>query len=108
MVGPTIPKLISRRLAGYVHPVVGRAYGDPSQMKPNPAPLLAAVRELHADPSECVLVGDSVSDVEAAHAVAMTAIGYANKEGKQARLSKAEAIIASMAELATALSDGEL
>ncbi|MFI6757980.1 HAD family hydrolase [Micromonospora sp. NPDC050417] len=60
---------------------------------------------LHADPEPCVLVGDSESDIEAAQ---VAAIGYANKRGKRTRLAKAEAIIGSMAELATMLAGEEL
>ncbi|WP_329107071.1 HAD-IA family hydrolase [Micromonospora sp. NBC_01699] len=100
--------LTARRLTDYVHPIIGRAHAQPDQMKPNPAPVLAAIRELQADPTQCALVGDSESDVEAAQAAQVTAIGYANKRGKRARLAKAEATIGSMAELATALADEEL
>lgn len=100
--------LTARRLTDYIHPIIGRTHGQPDQMKPNPAPVLAALRELHADPEQCILVGDSQSDIEATQAARVTAIGYANKRGKRTRLAKAEAIIGSMAELATALAREEL
>ena len=100
--------LAARRLDRHVHAVVGRAYADPAQMKPNPAPILSAVAELDASPHECLLVGDSASDVDGARAANVPAIGYANKPGKDARLAGADSVIRSMAELATALADGEL
>jgi HAD superfamily hydrolase (TIGR01549 family) len=100
--------LIARRLDGYVHPVVGRAYASPAQMKPNPAPVLAAVAELHADPGTCLMIGDSASDITAAHAARVPAIGYANKPGKSLRLATADAVITSMADLVTVLVPKEM
>ncbi len=61
-------------------------------MKPNPGPVLAALTALDVRPEECILIGDSTSDIEAAHAAGIAAIGYANKPGKAARLSHADAI----------------
>ena len=95
--------LRAHRLAAYVHPVVGRREAAPERMKPDPFPVLAALHELGAEPSECVLVGDSASDIEAAHAAGIVAVGYANKPGKRDRLAAADALIGSMAELAGAL-----
>nr|MDT0662979.1 HAD-IA family hydrolase [Micromonospora sp. DSM 115978] len=100
--------LIARRLDGYVHPVIGRAYANPAQMKPNPAPVLDAITELHADPATCLMIGDSASDITAAHAARVPAIGYANKPGKAPRLTTANAVITSMADLVTALAPEEL
>ncbi|MFI6158567.1 HAD family hydrolase [Micromonospora haikouensis] len=98
--------LNAHRLTSYVHPVVGRPEGAPGRMKPDPYPVLAALRELAAEPADCVLVGDSATDVEAAHAAGVAAIGYANKPGKRARLAAADAVVDSMAELVTALGEG--
>ncbi|WFE25774.1 HAD-IA family hydrolase [Solwaraspora sp. WMMD791] len=100
--------LIARRLAAYIHPVIGRPYADPAGMKPHPGPVLAAVRELHTHPEECVLIGDSPTDIEAAQAINMPTIGYANKPRKYHSLTKADAIIGSMAEIATTLNPDEL
>ncbi|WP_411267264.1 HAD family hydrolase [Actinoplanes sp. KI2] len=58
--------LTAHDLAAYVAPIIGRTYGDPGRVKPNPAPVLAAVRALGAEARSCVLVGDSITDVEAA------------------------------------------
>ncbi|MEU2662272.1 HAD-IA family hydrolase [Micromonospora sp. NPDC007220] len=100
--------LSARRLTSYVHPVIGRPEAAPERMKPDPFPVLAAVRELGAQPTECVLVGDSVSDIEAAHAAGVAAIGYANKPGKRERFAAADVVIDSMAELVTAFAVDEL
>ncbi|WP_091425927.1 HAD family hydrolase [Micromonospora tulbaghiae] len=97
--------LTAHRLAGYVSPVVGRAYAEPARMKPNPEPVMKAVRALGKAPNRCVLVGDSLSDIEGAHAAGVLAIGYANRPTKADafRSAGAEAVIVSMSELANAL-----
>ncbi|MDG4828394.1 HAD-IA family hydrolase [Solwaraspora sp. WMMD1047] len=95
--------LLAHRLDGYLHPIIGRAYADPAQMKPNPAPVLAAVAELHADPGTCLMIGDSASDITAAHTARVPAIGYANKPGKATHLDTADAVITCMADLVTVL-----
>ncbi|MGN9890722.1 HAD family hydrolase [Micromonospora sp. L31] len=100
--------LAARRLTGYIHPVIGRPEAAPERMKPDPFPVLAAVRELGAEPAECVLVGDSLTDIEAAHAAGIAAIGYANKPGKRERFTSAEAVIDSMAEMVAAFAVDEL
>lgn len=90
-------------LAQHVYPVVGRPFAHPDQMKPSATPVLTAAKTLGVHPGQCVLVGDSVADIDAAHAAGCTAIGYANKPGKRDRLSQAEAVVGSMSELAEVL-----
>ncbi len=89
-------------LAAHVACVAGRAYADPSQMKPNPAPVYRALSTLGVAPASCVLVGDSTADVLAARASGVRIIGYANKPGKRTRLLNvgAKAIINDIAVLA--------
>ena len=48
--------------------------GDTEQKKPNPAPLLKALKEMKADPGDCVYVGDTPEDVEMARAAGVRAI----------------------------------
>jgi beta-phosphoglucomutase-like phosphatase (HAD superfamily) len=60
-------------------------------MKPNPQPVTATVTALAVTPGACVLVGDSVSDIEAARAAGVHTIGYANKPSKHDRLAAAGA-----------------
>ena len=83
--------LTAHRLARYVAATVGRAYAEPSLMKPNPVPIQRAAMAVAADPGRCVLVGDSVTDIEGGHAARVRTIGFANKPGKRARLMRARA-----------------
>ncbi|MEV5510462.1 HAD family hydrolase [Streptomyces orinoci] len=85
--------------------IVGRP-ADAKLMKPNPFPLLQALAHLGWEAAEAVMVGDSVTDVQAANSVGMPCVGLANKPGKRVALAEAgaAAVIDSMGELADALS----
>ncbi|WP_328851207.1 HAD family phosphatase [Micromonospora globbae] len=93
------------RLARHVYAVVGRAYAEPRQMKPNPAPILHAARTLGVDPKLCVLLGDSLSDIEGAQASGTRVIAFANKRSKHRLFEQAGAdvVVTSMREVAEAL-----
>ncbi|MCX4469541.1 HAD family phosphatase [Micromonospora sp. NBC_01655] len=99
--------LAAHRLAGHVSPVVGRAYAEPTWMKPNPKPILQAVRTLRETPSRCVLVGDSLSDIEGARAAGVRVVGYANRPSKAEafRVAGADLEITSMGRIAGVLLD---
>jgi beta-phosphoglucomutase-like phosphatase (HAD superfamily) len=64
--------------------------------------ITQAIHALNAEPGECTLVGDSVTDVEGARLASVQSIGYANEPGKRERLAaaRAGAIINSLADLA--------
>jgi HAD superfamily hydrolase (TIGR01509 family) len=81
--------------------VVGRRHGLPALMKPSPAPILHALALLGTDATTTVLVGDSTTDVEAAHAAGVRCIGLANRPLKNEILLKAgaDAVIANMTDL---------
>ncbi len=81
--------------------IIGRTDPDPDLLKPNPHLITRAVKELGADPADCVLIGDSLSDIEGARNAGVLSIGYANKPGKLERFTagRADAVIASMGEL---------
>ena len=72
-------------------------------MKPHPELVRRAIDSMHADPAQSALVGDSVTDVDAARIAHVRTIGYANKPGKRDRLAGAgaSAVVDSMTELAT-------
>lgn len=91
-------------LASAVHGVVARADPDPRLLKPSPHLVTTAVRQLDAEPDECLLVGDSTTDITAAQAAGVCAVGYANKPGKHQRLASAGAdmIVQSLDDLASA------
>jgi phosphoglycolate phosphatase len=93
------------RLTRYVSAVIGRDDPDPAHMKPSPYRVCQTIEMLQAAPRECVLVGDSVSDVAAAHAADVAAIGYADKPGKDQRLAEAgaDAVIMRLTDLIEAI-----
>jgi HAD superfamily hydrolase (TIGR01509 family) len=97
--------LNEQRLARYVSAVIGRDDPDPAHMKPSPYRVRQALQMLQAAPAECVLVGDQVSDIVAAHAADLAAIGYANKPGKVERLARAgaDAVVTHLASLVEAI-----
>jgi phosphoglycolate phosphatase len=85
--------------------VVARTNHDPALLKPSPHLITQAVDALDAEPGGCTLVGDSVTDVQAARLASVQSIGYANQSGRRERLTVAGAgaIINSLADLALAL-----
>jgi HAD superfamily hydrolase (TIGR01549 family) len=106
---PAIARYLGAQgLAGLVRLVVGRAYGQPRRMKPNPAPIVEAVNAIGADASACVLIGDSVTDMIGAKAAGVRSLGYANRSDKRGLLigAGADAIVEgkdAMREIALAL-----
>src|SRR5580692_3891445 len=51
-------------------------------LKPSPHLIQVAINELDASPVECLLVGDSATDIQAAQLAAVDVIGYANRPGE--------------------------
>ncbi|PVC75232.1 HAD-IA family hydrolase [Streptomyces sp. CS081A] len=78
-------------LEEYVTEIVGRPSEQPHLMKPNPFPLITAAERMHIDVTSCTLIGDSLTDIQAAHAAGATAIGYANKPHKTQSFTEARA-----------------
>ncbi|MET8261772.1 Imm21 family immunity protein [Micromonospora sp. NPDC005205] len=93
-----------RDRARYFAAVVGRGE-HPDLLKPDPTPVVRALRALKVAPDAAVLVGDSATDVEAARAAGVACIGYANRPGKAERLTAAgaDAIVTDMTDLASVL-----
>jgi HAD superfamily hydrolase (TIGR01509 family) len=60
-----------------------RTSHDAAPLKPSPHLITQAVDALDAEPGECTLVGDSVTDVQGARLAGVQSIGYANKPGKE-------------------------
>lgn len=94
-------------LAKYISFVSARRSPDPALMKPHPHLVLAALEATGQDAMRSVLIGDSVTDIQAAHAARSAAIGYANKIGKYSQLGAAgaEAIARDMREVSEAFHD---
>lgn len=77
-------------LSGSIDIISARSTADVSLLKPNPHLVSEAARMLEVGPEACTLVGDSLTDIEAAHAAGVNAIAYANKPGKAERFSLLE------------------
>jgi HAD superfamily hydrolase (TIGR01509 family) len=69
-------------LTKLVRAVFGRSRESPELMKPHPHLLELAFKELPVGPSDCLMVGDSVTDIEVAKAVGVPVVGYANRPNK--------------------------
>jgi phosphoglycolate phosphatase len=81
--------------------VAARASPDPALLKPSPHLIEQAITGLGAPRADCVLLGDTASDMQAARLAGIESIGYANRPGKHASLAAAgaTAVISSLAEL---------
>ncbi|MFE5831904.1 HAD family hydrolase [Streptomyces sp. NPDC056488] len=92
-------------LQQYVTHVVGRPSEQLHLMKPNPFPLITAAEQMHIDVTNCTLIGDSLTDIRAAHAAGATVIGYADKPHKADLFGEAQAdvVIEHMRDIADAL-----
>ena len=95
--------LESHDLTRYVGAVIGRDDPDPTKMKPNPYRVSQAMRAGRATRGETVLIGDTASDVTAAHQAGIAAIGYANKPGKKECLATADAIVTYLSSITSVL-----
>jgi beta-phosphoglucomutase-like phosphatase (HAD superfamily) len=98
------------RLSAYAMPISGRTFARPDLMKPNPEPILRAAKSIGALPADCVLIGDSLADIEGARAAEMPVIGFANRSQKVKPFTEAGAtlVVTSMAEIAIALIEMKL
>lgn len=92
-------------LRQYVAHIEGRD-GDARRMKPGPWVIRRALKHTGVGPSEAVLIGDSATDIEAAHTAEVRVVGYADKLGKAARLRVADAVVSDMHRLAHAIRAG--
>ncbi|MGW7141141.1 HAD family hydrolase [Streptomyces xanthophaeus] len=90
---------------GVVDEIIGRPPLRPDLMKPSPYPLLTAASAVGVAPGLTMLVGDSVTDVEAAIAAGARSVGYANKPAKRQSLTDAGAdvVVLGMREIADGL-----
>lgn len=89
-------------LGGLIAGVIGRTLCDPESMKPRPHLLLEAVAARGTSAADCVMIGDSVSDVVAARAAGVSSIAYANRPDKRRKLADAspDFVVDSMDEIA--------
>jgi HAD superfamily hydrolase (TIGR01549 family) len=98
--------LTMHNLSNYVPLVVGRMPGRPDLMKPDPYPIMNASQLLNVPVERCFLVGDSVTDIEAARSAGARNVGYAKTLNRVSGLRKAgaEVIVEDMGILARTIS----
>lgn len=96
--------LTAHPISQWITGVSARTSSDPGELKPHPHLIRAAIRARDTSPESCVLIGDSVTDVEAAQAAGVLCIGFANKPGKAERFHRAGAaiVVSGMDEIAIA------
>lgn len=73
--------------------------------KPDPMPLLYAAEQMGKKPADCLMVGDSMHDVEAARNASfqVVSVPYGYNHGVDIREANPDAVIDSLAELKTLL-----
>lgn len=93
--------LHAHELDQFIDGVSARAGAEVAQLKPSPFLLRRAMRTAGVDAADCVMIGDSVTDIEAARAAGTPVIAYANETGKRERFARYEptAVIDHMADL---------
>lgn len=71
------------------------------EKKPHPLPLLHAASYFGVEPTEALMIGDSISDVRAARAAGFTIVclSYGYNHGRDIREAKPDAVIDSLAEI---------
>jgi phosphoglycolate phosphatase len=69
--------------------------------KPDPAPLLHAAAQLGVPPAACLVIGDSMHDVQAARGAgcAVVCVSYGYNHGSDIRDARPDAVIDSLADL---------
>lgn len=88
---PIVKYLNHHGLGGDIGIVVGRPFGRPERMKPDPYLLREALSASGVDAEAAVFIGDSITDVEAGKAAGVLTVGFANKPGKAQKLQDAGA-----------------
>ncbi|WP_040827749.1 HAD family hydrolase [Nocardia jiangxiensis] len=93
--------LTQHGLRSFVSGIFGRTAVNLMKLKPAPFLLEEAAGRLAGHPGDCVFVGDSITDLEAAHASRVPVVAFANKPGKADHLARHRpaAVIHDMAEL---------
>ena len=81
--------------------ISARTSHDPALLKPDPHLIEEAMTGLGAAPDECVIIGDSTTDMQAAIRAGTDSIGYASRPGKHDSLTEAgaTAVVSSLADL---------
>ncbi|MGU9957013.1 MAG: phosphoglycolate phosphatase [Arenicellales bacterium WSBS_2016_MAG_OTU3] len=99
----TEPLLASLGIDGRFESVVS---GDTCEhKKPHPEPLFKACRDLNVEPSRCIMVGDSINDLNAAAAAGMKSVlvsfGYFNSPDEER--DKADIVVDAFGDIISAI-----
>ncbi len=73
------------------------------ERKPSPLPLLKIAEKMGVSPQECIMIGDSIHDVESGQRAAMMTIACSWGYGDMAELSGADMIVHAPTELCEAI-----
>lgn len=97
--------ITAQGLQPFISGVSARESPDPALLKPNPHLLRQAAHNLGLQLNSCVLLGDSVTDIQASRRAGTAAIAFANKPGKQQVLAATnpDALITSLSQVTEAL-----
>jgi phosphoglycolate phosphatase len=97
--------LARHALDGPITTVIARTSPDPTLLKPCPHLLQQAITAANTEPQTCALVGDQLSDIEAALHAGTHSIGYANEPGKAESFAAAgsDVVITSLTTLTLAI-----
>lgn len=89
-------------LVRYIADVCGRPAGHPELMKPDPYLLHSAIEQLGLPAQDCVLFGDSVSDVVAAARASVRCVGFGKhpQRAKELADAGADVVVETVLELA--------
>lgn len=79
----------AHRLENLVTGVCSRQHPEPELLKPNPFLLRRAIVERDASKDECLMIGDSVTDIEAAGAAGVSIVGLSTRSEKRAAFNQA-------------------
>lgn len=85
--------------------IIGRDAEKPAAIKPDPEIIYRALAVAGSQPEQSVLFGDSVSDIQAAHAAEVAAVGFGKNPQRACELhaNGADAVIDTVMSLAEAL-----
>ncbi|MPY97741.1 MAG: HAD-IIIA family hydrolase [Actinophytocola sp.] len=75
-------------LTALVNDVSARTDADPTLLKPSSHLLHQAIEQLGTTSERCVMIGDSITDIDAAWASGVAIIAYANKSTKQDQFAR--------------------
>lgn len=97
--------LAAQALRPQIEAVAARTESDPALLTPNPHLVRRAVADLGTTPDKCVLIGDSTSDVAAAHRAGTSAVALASAPDKREPLEAVgpDAVIQNLSEVVHAL-----